>query len=344
MSEQPLVSVVVPFLDAERFLQETVESVLAQTWPHWELLLVDDGSTDGSTALARRYAASEARVRYLEHDGHRNRGISASRNLGIQHAAGAYVALLDGDDVLLPEKLAHQVEILEQHPEAAMVYEKSLYWFGWTGEPDDLAMDRVQPHWIEGDVVVQPPRLVGLFITGRAAVPSPCSVLARRSAVLEVGGFEEDFRGMYEDQVFFSKMCMTHPVYVSDACLDWYRQHAESISSVHDRAGSLGRARRRFLAWLASELHRREVDDPEVWQAVRRETWMARERPGSGGPLERRLRWMDKWRLRLEDTLVPAALRRRIWAARLPLAMVPGRTGEPESSAVPEPGREHDAR
>jgi glycosyltransferase involved in cell wall biosynthesis len=81
------------FLDAERFLAEAVESVLAQRGVTWELLLVDDGSTDAGTQRARSYVeADQGRVRYLEHPGHRNRGMSASRNLGIAAAEGELVA------------------------------------------------------------------------------------------------------------------------------------------------------------------------------------------------------------------------------------------------------------
>ena len=80
----PLVSVVMPFLDGIRFLPEAIDSVVTQTYPEWELLLVDDGSTDGSSALARDYARGRPdRIRYLEHAGHANRGKSTSRNLGI---------------------------------------------------------------------------------------------------------------------------------------------------------------------------------------------------------------------------------------------------------------------
>ena len=95
-----LVSTIIIFLNAERFLAEAIESVLAQTYPTWELWLVDDGSTDRSSQLARDYAARHAaRIHYLEHPGHENRGKSASRNLGLRHARGEYVALLDADDV-----------------------------------------------------------------------------------------------------------------------------------------------------------------------------------------------------------------------------------------------------
>src|SRR4051812_27035882 len=111
-----LVSVITIFLDGERFLAEAVDSLLAQTYADWELLLVDDGSSDGSTAIARAYAAGRPeRIRYLEHEGHANLGMSASRNLGLQHARGEYVAFLDADDVYRPEKLERQVALLQAH-------------------------------------------------------------------------------------------------------------------------------------------------------------------------------------------------------------------------------------
>src|SRR5438128_2284668 len=110
MNDDPLVSTVMIFLNAERFMQEALDSVFAQTWERWELLLVDDGSTDDSREIAKRSAAEHpAKVRYLEHPGHENRGMSASRNLGIRHARGAFVAFLDADDVWLPAKLAEQI-------------------------------------------------------------------------------------------------------------------------------------------------------------------------------------------------------------------------------------------
>ena len=132
----PLVSVIMIFLNAERFITSAIESVLAQTYAAWELVLVDDGSTDGSSAIARRFAQLQpARIRLVEHEGHANRGMSASRNLGLRQARGAYIALLDADDVYLPAKLERQVAILQAQPEAAMVYGATLHWFSWTAQP-----------------------------------------------------------------------------------------------------------------------------------------------------------------------------------------------------------------
>jgi len=185
VSTSPLVSVVAIFLNAERFLDEAVRSVIAQTYPQWELLLVDDGSTDGSSAIARAWAEREPRrVRYLEHPGHQNRGMSESRNLGLQHARGEYLAMLDADDVWLPEKLARQVAILEANPAAALLFGAPLYWFGWTGQAEDRARDYVIDLKLPLDRVHEPPALLLSFLQGTAPPPCPSDVLLRRSAAL----------------------------------------------------------------------------------------------------------------------------------------------------------------
>ena len=129
MSSEPTVSVVICFFDAERFLREAIESVFAQTFGAWELLLVDDGSRDGGPEIAREaVVARPDRVRILEHPGRENRGISASRNRGLEEARGRYVAFLDADDRWVERKLEEQVEILELCPEAAMVFGVTLDW------------------------------------------------------------------------------------------------------------------------------------------------------------------------------------------------------------------------
>src|SRR5438094_221896 len=98
VAHEPLVSVILPFLNAANFLQEATQSVFAQSYSRWELVLIDDGSTDPSSEFARDYAKRyPKKVRYFEHPEHGNRGACASRNLGIQYSAGEYIALLDAD-------------------------------------------------------------------------------------------------------------------------------------------------------------------------------------------------------------------------------------------------------
>jgi glycosyltransferase involved in cell wall biosynthesis len=277
MSSDSLVSTIIIFLNAESFIEEAVESVLGQTYRHWELLLVDDGSTDASTEIARHYAVQKpGHVRYLEHPGHKNRGMSASRNLGIRHARGEYVALLDADDVWLPRKLERQVALLESHPQAGMLYGNTQYWYSWTGNPEDKQRDHVPKIGIQANALVMPPTLLRLYLEGKASVPCTCSIIVRRRAVERVGGFEESFRGQYEDQAFYAKICLREPIFVTDECLDRYRQHPDSDCCVVENAGQTHAARLTFLNWLEMYLNQESIQNPEILDALRRAHWRIR--------------------------------------------------------------------
>jgi glycosyltransferase involved in cell wall biosynthesis len=275
MSDRPLVSVVLIFWNAAAFLHEAIESVLAQSYPCRELLLVDDGSSDGSTEIARQYAAHHpGQVRYFEHAGHANLGMSASRNLGIRQAQGSYVAFLDADDMWFSSALEDQVAILQAHPAAAMVYGPIQWWYSWTGKPEDGERDHVEPLGVPADSVIDPPRLLPLFLRDKAAVPS--GVLVRRGVVESVGGFEDQFRGEYEDQVFCAKICLEASVYAAGRCWYRYRQHPDSCVLRGQQTGETHAARLRFLNWLGEYLTERKVRDRAVWRALELELWRFR--------------------------------------------------------------------
>ena len=108
----PLVSVIIPAYNAERFLEETVRSVMNQTVQDWELLILDDCATDGTYALAERLAAEDDRITLLKNE--QNMGVARTRNRGFDLCRGKYVALLDSDDVWHPEKLERQLARMEE--------------------------------------------------------------------------------------------------------------------------------------------------------------------------------------------------------------------------------------
>jgi len=273
MSNKPLVSSVITFLNARKFIQEAIESVLGQTHSNLELLLVDDGSIDDSTQIALQYAERfPEKVRYLEHAGHENRGAAASRNLGLRHARGEYIALLDSDDVWLPHKIEEQVAILDSHPEAGMVYGQSQYWHSWTMNPEDAHRDHVPKLGVQTDTLFEPPALSTLlYPLGGATPPCPSDLLLRRETVERVGGFEEAFRGMYQlydDQTFLAKVYLNEPVFVASKCWDRYRQHPEQCVSVVHEAGQYHTVRLAFLQWLAEYFYAQGVKDTELWKLL----------------------------------------------------------------------------
>jgi glycosyltransferase involved in cell wall biosynthesis len=277
----PLVSCIIIFLDEERYLREAVESVMAQSYPHWELLLVDDGSSDASAEIAATYARESAgRIRYLTHRGGENRGMSASRNLGIAQARGEFVAFLDGDDAWLFDKLERQVALFAEHPPAQMVCGATLYWHEWQegGSPDRLVCtgdilsgEGAGRSLLEQDRLYHPPELMTrLYPLGRGVTPSMSGVIVRSSLLQAIGKFEESFRGLFEDQVFRAKVFLTATVYVSADCFDRYRQHEESCWQSTRATAVAKDARRQYLAWLGEYLDRIDCRDSAVRSGLRR--------------------------------------------------------------------------
>jgi glycosyltransferase involved in cell wall biosynthesis len=250
----PRVSVILIFLDGREFLDEAVASVMAQTMTDLELLLCDDGSTDGSSDMAQAWAARHpGKIRCLEHEHHANRGMSATRNLGIGAAQGEFIAFIDVDDVWHPHKLAEQVELMEAHPEIGMVCGTVRYWSSWNGGDDVL----VPTGHVQNRVVRPPETSLALHPLGRGAAPSPSDMLLRREAVVAVGGFEEHFTGprqMFEDQGFLAKLYLTWPVLFADSVWLDYRQHPASIVATVKRDGQRDEVRRYFFTWFASYL------------------------------------------------------------------------------------------
>ena len=272
MSDQPLVSVVMIFKDAVTHLEEAARSVLAQRWPSLELLLVDDGGSDGSAALAAALAAGDPeRVRVLCHHGRANRGMSAARALGIAHAQGELTAFLDADDRWDPEHLVEQVALLEEHGHADLVCGRA---WTWRSHEHPGAVDELSPLAFAPGVVVDPPRLLAATLRNGAVATPTCSLLVRTPRLRECGGPVERFGGMYEDQVLNSLLQLRYRAVMSGSTTAWYRQHARSASAVARRDGSYhpvvaNPSRLRFLEWLDGlpELDR-AVADPEVRHLV----------------------------------------------------------------------------
>lgn len=272
-SREPLVSIIIIFLNAERFLEEALQSVMAQSYGNWEILLVDDGSSDHSTTLALEWSrAQPQRITYLEHPNHVNLGMSASRNLGITHAQGDYIAFLNADDVWLPHKLEQQVRILQEHPEAVMVYGPWQYWYSWADDLPDPTIDIFQPMGIGVDQVFTPPELMVPLLESRW-VPIPSGILVCRDTTLQVGGFEDEFRGHMEDHVFWSKIFLSFPVFVSSKCWYQYRQHPNSATAQRYKEGKCAPLRLVFYQWLKRYLKRINFRDPKIWILFYTEVW-----------------------------------------------------------------------
>ncbi|MEP4649676.1 MAG: glycosyltransferase family 2 protein, partial [Ilumatobacter sp.] len=267
------------FLDGAAFIDEAIRSVVAQGDAiAWELVLVDDGSTDASTAIARRWADSDGRIRYLEHDGHANLGTGASRNAGLDAAHGEYVGFLDCDDVWLPCALSHAMRVLAHHADADAVFGGAWRWHSWTDDPADRVLDdkMVLPDSMTHEVIEPPELFADIYLEPDAfRVPAICSTLIDRASLLRVGGFEDSFRNLYEDQVLYSKIALQLRAVVDPRPLALYRQHEASACHVAIDAGEWqwtgpSEPLRHYAEWLRTYIVDNVGSDAASLEVVRR--------------------------------------------------------------------------
>jgi glycosyltransferase involved in cell wall biosynthesis len=261
ISDPHKVSVITCFLNVEKYLEEAIDSVLNQHYVCWELLLIDDGSTDNSTEIAKAYAQKYPdKIFYFEHQNHTNKGLSASRNVGISKATSNLIAFLDADDAWAPEYLANQIKIMEKYS-PAMICEATQYWYNWD---DPAKKDIIISVGSKPYKLYNPPQLMlDLYPLGAGAAPCVCGILIKKEILLRHGGFDESFTGMYEDQVFLSKIYMNESVYISGACNNKYRQRSDSLVAT-SQGLDYHLIRRRFLEWFKEYLHQHRLNNIKV--------------------------------------------------------------------------------
>ena len=193
----PKVSVVIPTYNRADLLPRAVNSVLAQTYQDYEIIIVDDCSPDDTQDVAAKF--SDRRIRFVRHE--RNRGVSAARNTGIEYARGEYIAFLDDDDEWLPMKLKEQVEVIEASSEkVGLVY-------GWMDTIEDSSGRRLPEtrNTMAGDISED---MLAMNFPATTSV-----LLARTSAARQVGGFDESM-AIYEDPDFIFRISERYQVEV----------------------------------------------------------------------------------------------------------------------------------
>lgn len=207
----PKVSVVIPAYNAMTYLPDTLNSVLQQTFSDFEVLIIDDGSTDHIQAWVAQNI-TDSRVRLIAQA---NQGLSAARNTGIANAQGEYVAFLDADDLWKPTKLEVQVHYLDNNPAVGLVYN----WIAVIDAEGKLT-GKVWRGDIEGDVLAE--------VLQRNIIDCP-SVLVRRKCFEDVGVFDRTLRSV-EDWDMWIRIATRYHFGVTREALVYYRQHTSNMS------------------------------------------------------------------------------------------------------------------
>lgn len=242
---RPVVSVVIPLYNKVAYFREAIDSVLSQTFSPFEILVVDDASTDGSGSLADEYQSGfPDKVRVLRHPGHVNRGVNASRNLGVSQSRGDVIAYLDADDFWAPNKLKHDMRILDAHPEAAAVVSRTRYW--WPDGRQRDVKDRPGPVM---DVLIPPPQLFfSSYVESKNPSPGVCAVAIRASVARKLQW--DPSYPVAGDMKYFAELLYRFPVFLSSSCLTTYRRLDDGIWSSSMRNGAEAEAHRRFAIWM----------------------------------------------------------------------------------------------
>jgi glycosyltransferase involved in cell wall biosynthesis len=245
-SDRPLVSIIVPSFNTAAYVAEAIESVLSQDYPNKELIVVDDGSTDGTVDVIRGYGDQ---VRLLQTD---RGGPAAARNAGIAVARGEYIAFNDSDDVWLPGRLSVQVADLEAHPDVGVNYVDIIWWF--RDEDGEFRIpDLPHPPLAEAGKPLArfDPKHSGWIYHHLLfdSVMSTITVLLRRSLIDEIGSFDESLkRGEdYDMWLRASRVTQVHKLVYPGAL---YRRHGSgSMVTFSDRNYELEVLERAIGQW-----------------------------------------------------------------------------------------------
>jgi glycosyltransferase involved in cell wall biosynthesis len=203
-TDPPRISVVMACYNQAHFLGEAIESVLTQSYPHYEIILVDDGSTDATAAVAQRYQA----VRYISQA---HLGLRATRNRGIQASRGEYLVILDADDRLLPHHFADSLQAFAQHPEAAVVC--GNYEIIGTGPTAHVhCCDPAPDHF------------GSLLAIGGFPGP-PATAMFRMDVIRHLGGIRAGLEANAEYDLFL-RVAQHHSLYCHHRAVCEYRRHA----------------------------------------------------------------------------------------------------------------------
>lgn len=236
-SETEFVSVIIPARNVEQYIRQTISSVLSQTYATFEIVVVDDGSTDGTAAIIEAIARGDQRVRLIRTE---KIGVSAARNLAISHAGGTLIAPLDADDIWHVEKLARQLAVLRAaDSRVGLVY----CWSSGIDEQGRVILPSWNSSQIHGDVLRD---IIVSGIAGNGSTP-----LIRREFIDIVGGYDETL-SLCEDWKFYTALAGVCDFEVVPEYLTGYRLRAGSASL---DVCQMERAIEDVTAWIRSQWH-----------------------------------------------------------------------------------------
>ncbi len=228
------VAVIVTSYNAERYITETVRSVLAQSFPHWSLVIVDDGSTDGTCAVVELLAREDSRISLIRHP--ENLGVAAARNTGAKTSESDYLLFLDADDILEPSMLRTTTDHLDRHLDINGVYVRQSYiddsGAGLGDEVGAWPWARCVATRFGVTMIPDSEPTVPFESIYLVAVMIPSLTLVRRDAFTRSGGWDESFGPICEDTDFYLRLRLDGMIHFLPQVLVRYRRHPTQVTAV----------------------------------------------------------------------------------------------------------------
>lgn len=292
--DKRLVSIIIPVYNAEKFLADAISSALDQQWPNVEIIVVDDGSTDSSLPVANRFRSDKVKVISQE-----NRGASAARNVGLSRANGDFIQFLDADDLLSPDKIYHQVNLLNENPWKVAVCNTIHFMNG--GKPADfIPSEHEERFLIDSDPVNFLINLWGGYGDNGSMV-QPNAWLSPRSVIEKAGKWNEQLT-LDDDGEFFCRVLLNSTGVVKSEGYNYYRKFndtALNLSSLLNKkalesATNAAMLKKKYLfKYSASEAAQKAIYRQFLFLAI--QSYMTQ--PELYRILEKELKCYPDWRI-----------------------------------------------
>ena len=219
MRDSDFISVIMPAFNSEAYIREAIDSVVQQTWPRWELIVVDDGSTDGTKDNVAKYVLEDDRIRYIHQD---NSGPASARNTGIQASRYPYIAFLDSDDIWFHDKLEKQMNFAVTHP-GHVVYGGARYLWGKDGTFTEDDSAKIYRNF---DTI---PENAEYFLF-HPNLTMTSSILLEKSMLEKVGRFDQTLSSSEDDDLYF-RLALNYKFHALQEPVFYRRRHTENITA-----------------------------------------------------------------------------------------------------------------
>jgi teichuronic acid biosynthesis glycosyltransferase TuaG len=213
------VSIIMPAYNAEKYIEESILSAVNQTYRNWELIIINDGSTDNTRAIAEKFSNQDKRIKVVNQQ---NKRLGGARNTGIQNSTGEWIAFLDSDDLWEPAKLEKQIQATKAFPNVDVIYTA-----GWTLNEDDL--NTLTPYDSPAGNFTGS-EMYNVLLAGN--VIPVLSVLVKKNIINKIGDQEENpfFHGCEDWDYWFRMAIQGANFYGMDEKLFYYRRHGSNMS------------------------------------------------------------------------------------------------------------------